>query len=152
MLFFLDNLLIPQESVSLQRVFHSIRFKVNKGWVKALTLFLCLYFSSHPQMKSIIRLSHIFPQQSNTQADAVKVLFFHYPFQHILSFFLRAVPFVKSSLIDSSKRPELYYSLSIHYLLHNMWDKCCTYCETAVAQYVSQLFHKCGTANKMAQI
>ncbi len=36
MLFFLDNLLIPQESVSLQCVFHSIRFKVNKGWSKAL--------------------------------------------------------------------------------------------------------------------
>ena len=30
MLFFLDNLLISQESVSLQCVFHSIRFKVNK--------------------------------------------------------------------------------------------------------------------------
>ena len=39
MLFFLDNLLISQESVSLQRVFHSIRFKVNKGWSKALLLF-----------------------------------------------------------------------------------------------------------------
>ena len=25
----------------LQRVFHSIRFKVNKGWGKALPLFLC---------------------------------------------------------------------------------------------------------------
>ena len=46
MLFFLDNLLISQESVSLQCVFHSIRFKVNKGWSKALLLFLCLYASS----------------------------------------------------------------------------------------------------------
>ena len=27
--------------LSLHRVFHSIRFKVTKGWVKALTLFLC---------------------------------------------------------------------------------------------------------------
>ena len=45
MLFFLDNLLIPKESVSLQCVFHSIRFKVNKGWSKALLLFLCLYAS-----------------------------------------------------------------------------------------------------------
>ena len=44
MLFFLDNLLISQESVSLQCVFHSI--KVNKGWSKALLLFLCLYASS----------------------------------------------------------------------------------------------------------
>ena len=41
MLFFLDNLLFSQESVSLQRVFHSIRFKVNKGWSKAFLLFLC---------------------------------------------------------------------------------------------------------------
>ena len=46
MLFFLDNLLISQESVSLQCVFHSIKFKVNKGWSKALLLFLCLYASS----------------------------------------------------------------------------------------------------------
>ena len=46
MLFFLDNLLISQESVSLQCVFHSIRFKVNKGWSKALLLFLCPYASS----------------------------------------------------------------------------------------------------------
>ena len=28
-----------QESVSLHCVFHSIRFKVNKGWSKALLLF-----------------------------------------------------------------------------------------------------------------
>jgi len=28
--------------VPLQCVFHSIRFKVNKGWVTAVTLFLCL--------------------------------------------------------------------------------------------------------------
>ena len=45
MLFFLDNLLFSQESVSSQCVFHSIRFKVNKGWSKALLLFLCLYVS-----------------------------------------------------------------------------------------------------------
>ena len=29
-----------QKSVSLHCVFHSIRFKVNKGWSKALLLFL----------------------------------------------------------------------------------------------------------------
>ena len=39
MLFFLDNLQIYQMSVSLQRVFHSIRFKVNKGWSTAVLLF-----------------------------------------------------------------------------------------------------------------
>ena len=62
MLFFLDNLLISQESVSLQCVFHSIRFKVNKGWSKTLLLFLCLYASSlfdinqQNSLFSIIRL------------------------------------------------------------------------------------------------
>ena len=62
MLFFLDNLQIYQMSVSLQRVFHSIRFKVNKGWSKALLLFLCLYASflfdinQQNSLFSIIRL------------------------------------------------------------------------------------------------
>ena len=37
------NLLITQKYVSLHCVFHSIRFKVNKGWSKALLLFLCPY-------------------------------------------------------------------------------------------------------------
>ena len=40
------NLLqIQQKAVPLHQVFHGIRFKVNKGWVKALTLFLYLYVS-----------------------------------------------------------------------------------------------------------
>ena len=34
---------IRQKAVPLHQVFHGIRFKVNKGWVKALTLFLYLY-------------------------------------------------------------------------------------------------------------
>ncbi|RHJ50917.1 hypothetical protein DW121_11375 [Bacteroides sp. AM10-21B] len=41
----MDNLQISQVSVSLQCVFHSIRFKVNKGWSTAVLLFLCLYIS-----------------------------------------------------------------------------------------------------------
>ena len=45
MLFYLDNLQIIGKCVSLHCVFHSIRFKVNKGWSKALLLFLCLYVS-----------------------------------------------------------------------------------------------------------
>ncbi len=36
--------------LSLQRVFHSIRFKVNKGWVTAVTLFLSLRFVSFMQV------------------------------------------------------------------------------------------------------
>ena len=43
MLLFLDYLLFPGKAVHLQCVFHSIRFKVNKGWSKALLLFLCPY-------------------------------------------------------------------------------------------------------------
>ena len=34
---------IRQKAVPLHRVFHSIRFKVNKGWSKALLLFFCPY-------------------------------------------------------------------------------------------------------------
>jgi hypothetical protein len=30
---------LTKTDVSLHRVFHSIRFKVNKGWVTAVTLF-----------------------------------------------------------------------------------------------------------------
>ncbi len=39
MLFFLESLQIISKSVSLQCVFHSIRFKVNKGWSTAVLLF-----------------------------------------------------------------------------------------------------------------
>ena len=33
------------KGVILHRVFHSIRFKVNKGWTTAVVLFLCPYLS-----------------------------------------------------------------------------------------------------------
>ena len=39
-LFKSDYLLFSKKSVPLQCVFHSIRFKVTKGWSKALLLFL----------------------------------------------------------------------------------------------------------------
>ena len=42
-MFYLQN---TQKSVSLHCVFHSIRFKVNKGWSTAVLLFLCPYVSS----------------------------------------------------------------------------------------------------------
>ena len=35
--------MVLKKPLSLQRVFHSIRFKVNKGWTTAVVLFLCLY-------------------------------------------------------------------------------------------------------------
>ena len=56
--FFLDYLQISQKSVHLQCVFHSIRFKVNKGWSKALLLFLCLYVYT-------ARTPYCFPKQPN---------------------------------------------------------------------------------------
>ena len=37
--FSLDNLQVYQKCVPLQCVFHSIRFKVNKGWSTAVLLF-----------------------------------------------------------------------------------------------------------------
>ena len=39
MLFYLDNLQLSRKYVSLYCVFHSIRFKVNKGWSTAVLLF-----------------------------------------------------------------------------------------------------------------
>ena len=37
----ISRLLFPWKALPLQRVFHSIRFKVNKGWSSAELLFLC---------------------------------------------------------------------------------------------------------------
>ena len=48
MLFKLHYLHISRYSVPLHRVFHSIRFKVNKGWSTTVLLFLCLYVSIAP--------------------------------------------------------------------------------------------------------
>ena len=39
MLFSLNNLEITEKTVPLHCVFHSIRFKVNKGWSTAVLLF-----------------------------------------------------------------------------------------------------------------
>ena len=39
MFFSFNYLLLSQKSVPLQCVFHSIRFKVNKGWSTAVLLF-----------------------------------------------------------------------------------------------------------------
>ena len=77
--FYLDNLLITQKYVSLHCVFHSIRFKVNKGWSKALLLFLCpvprlsvqsgLYFaslSSYRQACTSSGLPVCFPSSSDS--------------------------------------------------------------------------------------
>ena len=48
MIFRPKYLQIHRKAVPLHCVFHSIRFKVNKGWSKALLLFLCPYPSYTP--------------------------------------------------------------------------------------------------------
>ena len=48
MLFFLESLSMSQKSVHLQCVFHSIRFKVNKGWSTAVLLFYAHTFRIFP--------------------------------------------------------------------------------------------------------
>ncbi|RGN43706.1 hypothetical protein DWW69_17785 [Bacteroides sp. AF16-49] len=40
-----------EKAVPLQCVFHSIRFKVNKGWSTAVLLFLCLIVNNLPSDK-----------------------------------------------------------------------------------------------------
>ena len=54
MFFSFNYLLLSQKSVPLQCVFHSIRFKVNKGWSKALLLFLFCTASMRMYMKNIL--------------------------------------------------------------------------------------------------
>ena len=54
MFFSFNYLLLSQKSVLLQCVFHSIRFKVNKGWSKALLLFLFCTVSMRMYMKNIL--------------------------------------------------------------------------------------------------
>ena len=54
MLFFLESLSMSQKSVHLQCVFHSIRFKVNKGWSTAVLLFLCFLVKNRLSNKKAI--------------------------------------------------------------------------------------------------
>ena len=54
MFFSFNYLLLSQKSVPLQGVFHSLRFKVNKGWSKALLLFLFCTVSMRMYMKNIL--------------------------------------------------------------------------------------------------
>ena len=54
MFFSFNYLLLSQKSVPLHCVFHSIRFKVNKGWSKAFLLFLFCTVSMRMYMKNIL--------------------------------------------------------------------------------------------------
>ena len=102
MLFFLDNLLISQESVSLQCVFHSIRFKVNKGWSKALLLFLCLYASS---LSDINQQNSLFSNHQILLAQC-----------EILEIQFRVTTPLKIDSFPVRKRTVLEYSCSTHKL------------------------------------
>ena len=55
MLFFLESLSISPKNVHLQCVFHSIKFKVNKGWSTAVLLFLCPKLNFGTFLGTVIR-------------------------------------------------------------------------------------------------
>ena len=55
----LNNLPNPQEYLYLQRVFHGIRFKVNKGWSTAVLLFYL--FLSHCYFLNIHKPKQFLP-------------------------------------------------------------------------------------------
>ena len=57
MLFFLDNLLIPQESVSLQCVFHSIRLRLTKVGARRCSFF---YAYTLPIRTAILKTHRVF--------------------------------------------------------------------------------------------
>ena len=59
---------IRQKAVPLHRVFHSIRFKVNKGWSKALLLFFC----PHLRCRDLLPLTN----PSNLK-NMLRNIFFH---------------------------------------------------------------------------
>ena len=68
----MQSLQLIQKSVPLQCVFHSIRFKVNKGWSTAVLLFLCPYLN----FTSLYTHSHsIDIQQINPSSIYFQVLF-----------------------------------------------------------------------------
>ena len=50
-----DTIELKPEVYLLCDFFHSIRFKVNKGWSKALLLFLCPYTSFFPYLDKFMR-------------------------------------------------------------------------------------------------
>ncbi len=52
-------------------VFHGIRFKVNKGWVKALTLFLCPYVSCSSQAFFFIQTKNVETKKKNSVSTRV---------------------------------------------------------------------------------
>ena len=58
MLFLLENLQIKIYSLPLYCVFHSIRFKVNKGWSTAVLLFfMSVFLAFRTQYKACARLT-----------------------------------------------------------------------------------------------
>ena len=50
--FYVFSCTVGANSVSLQRVFHGIRFKVNKGWGAAAPLFFALNSRAHDGMNA----------------------------------------------------------------------------------------------------
>ncbi|RRD87198.1 hypothetical protein EII33_13440 [Bacteroides heparinolyticus] len=74
-LFYLFYLEVSRKAVPLHCVFHSIRFKVNKGWSTAVLLFLCPYVSAALKTSMMFqpppkeRTNHRYPQGIHQKED-----------------------------------------------------------------------------------
>ena len=61
--------------LNLQRVFHSIRFKVNKGWSTAVLLFLCLEVKGIVDMVFIVAIVY---SGYSLYSGCLFLLFYHF--------------------------------------------------------------------------
>ncbi len=88
----LYHLQIRKKSVPLQCVFHSIRFKVNKGWSKALLLFLCPYgsfyiYQQFDEQKLVIYQQFIKLKSCNYQQFKMQKLVIYQQFIKLITIF-----------------------------------------------------------------
>ena len=95
------RLSFPQKTLPLQCVFHSIRFKVNKGWSSAELLFLCPYVKGcfpAPAGESVSAVffffiwSQFFLQTSGRKSRNVSIVFM-FSFGKTYVFAVRTVRF-----------------------------------------------------------
>ena len=75
--FYVFSCAVGANSVSLQRVFHGIRFKVNKGWGAAAPLFFALNSCAHDGMNAEkIRQNLVDFSVQSRKENRVRKLFF----------------------------------------------------------------------------
>ena len=92
-------MLFSQKAVPLQCVFHSIRFKINKGWSKALLLFLCPYLSIPLHKASLKKLLKPLASGNNIKAGYIQNITGNEPHKIYLfkdSTILAKIPYGKS--------------------------------------------------------